>query len=271
MKTKTLFGLSTIFLMALIAALLVVSCSSTASDDDDDSAGDDDDTEDDDDAADDDDSGDDDDDEECPDPTLDISVCDPANGPFSTTIDNDFFPLAVGDQLILEGEDDEGVLIRVEIDVLDETKDVAGVTTRVVTEHEYEDGDLIEVSWNWFAQASDGTVCYFGEDVDIYEDGEVVAHDGAWEAGVDGAQPGIMMPGDPQVGDVGYQEYYEGNAEDMFEITGFGEEITVPAGAFDDTMSVTDYNPLEGCESDDKVYVRGIGLTIDAEVELISY
>ncbi|MDP8221752.1 MAG: hypothetical protein P9L99_00210 [Candidatus Lernaella stagnicola] len=207
---------------------------------------------------------------ECPDPTLDISVCDPVNGAFSTTIDNPWLPLVVGDRFVLEGEDD-GETIRVEIDVLDEVETVAGVETRVVRETEYEDGDLIEVSWNWFAQAADGTVCYFGEDVDIYEDDEVVSHDGAWRAGDNGAQAGILMPGDPQVGDAYYQEYWVGEAEDMGSITGFGGEISTPAGDFTDTMSVTDFNPLEDCESDDKVYVRGIGLVDDAGVKLISY
>lgn len=259
-KLLTLFAMLLIIAMSMWAA----SCTNNSNDDDDD-----DDTSGDDDTGDNDDD-DDDDDTECPEPNLDISVCALDAGPFSLTIDNEFFPLAVGDQLILEG-DDEGVMVRVEIDVLDEIKDIDGVETRVVTEHEYEDDGLIEISWNWFAQAADGTVCYFGEEVDIYEDGEVVSHDGAWEAGVNGAQAGIMMPGDPQIGDAGYQEFYEGNAQDMFEITGFGAEITVPAGTFDDTLSVTDYNPLEGCESDDKVYVAGIGLSVDGAVELISY
>lgn len=209
--------------------------------------------------------------EQCPDPTLEISVCDLEAGPFSLTIDNEFFPVEVGAQMILKGEDDEGVLVRVEIDVLDEIEDVGGVATRVMRETEYEDGELIEISWNWFAQAPDGTVCYFGEDVDIYEDGEVVSHDGAWKVGEDGAQAGIMMPGAPEVEQAFYQEYYECFAEDMAEITEFGETIDVPAGVFDDTMSTTDYNPLERCASDDKVYVRGIGLAIDEDAELISY
>jgi len=215
--------------------------------------------------------GDDDDDAECPEPNLDISVCDPDAGPFSLTIDNEWFPLVAGTQLVLEGVDD-GETIRVEIDVLDETQDVDGVTTRVVTETEYEDGELVEVSFNWFAQAPDGTVCYFGEDVDIYEDGDVVSHDGAWKAGEDGAQAGIIMPGEPEVGQVFYQEYYPGHAMDSSEIAAFGEAIDVPAGLFEDTLTALDYNELEGeCEGERKVYVRGIGLAIDEEAELVSY
>jgi len=105
---------------------------------------------------------------ECPATTLDILVCDPAaGGPFSAdTIDNEFFPLVVGDQYVLEGVVD-GELIHLEITVLDETEVVAGVTTRVVEEAEWADGEIAEISRNFFAQAvPDGTVCYFGEDVD---------------------------------------------------------------------------------------------------------
>jgi len=238
--------------LALLASALIwcIGCDGSSSGDDDD---------------------DDDDEGECPDTNLDIAVCALDAGPFSLTIDNEFFPLVVGAQLVLEGEDD-GETIRVEINVLEETEDVAGVTTRVVTETEYEDGELVEVSWNWFAQAPDGTVCYFGEGVDIYEDGEVISHDGAWRAGEDGALPGIIMPGDPQVGQVFYQEYYEGVAMDSSEIYAFGEEIDVPAGTFDDTLTALDYNELEGeCEGERKVYISGIGLAIDEEAELISY
>jgi len=217
-------------------------------------------------------SGDDDNDDEgeCPDPTLDIAVCDPANGPFSLEIDNEWSPFAVGTHLVLEGTED-GTLIRVEVDVLDETEEVAGVTTRVVTETEFEDDELVEVSWNWFAQAPDGTVCYFGEAVDSYENGELVDSEGEWRAGEDGAQPGIIMPANPQVGDAYFQEYYEGVAEDMGSINGFGEVIDVPAGQFDDTMTVMDFSPLEGCGAEKKVYVRGIGIAIDEVAELISY
>jgi len=212
------------------------------------------------------------DDNTCPEPTLDISGCDPGTVTFtsSTTIDNDFFPLAAGDELVLEGEDD-GETIRVEITVPGDTEEVAGVETLVMIETEYEDGELIEISRNFMAQADDGTVCYFGEDVDIYEDGVVVSHDGQWRAGVDGNLPGIMMPATPQVGDAFYQESAPGIAEDMSSIIAFGETIDVPAGVFNDTLTAEDCNPMEDAETDEKVYVSGIGLAIDDVAELISY
>jgi len=208
---------------------------------------------------------------ECPATTLDIIVCDPAaGGPFSLTIDNEFFPLAIGDLLELEGVDD-GELIHLEIEVLNETEVVDGVTTRVVEEAEWVDGELAEVSRNFFAQSDDGTVCYFGEDVDIYEDGVVVSHEGAWRSGVDGARSGIFMPANPLVGDVYANEFAAGVAEDQAEVIAFGEEIDVPAGFFDDTLTVEECNPLAEAEKDTKVFVRGIGLAIDGPTELVSY
>jgi len=209
--------------------------------------------------------------DECPATTLDIIVCDPAaGGPFSLTIDNEFFPLVVGDLFVLEGVDD-GELIQLEITVLDETEDIAGVTTRVLEEAEWVDGELAEISRNFFAQAPDGTVCYFGEDVDIYEGGVVVSNEGAWRAGVNGALPGIFMPGNPQIGDIYANEYAAGVAEDQAEVIDTDEPISVPAGDFVETLTIEECNPLEDAEKDIKVFVRGIGLAIDGPAELISF
>src|ERR671915_1953503 len=93
--------------------------------------------------------------------SLDISVCDPANEPFSLTIDNEFLPLAVGTVQVLEDS-----VSKVQISVLDQTEMVAGVKTRVVEEREWEDSKLTEVSRNFFVQACDGIVCYYGEEID---------------------------------------------------------------------------------------------------------
>jgi hypothetical protein len=154
--------------------------------------------------------------------------------------------------------------------VPDETEVVAGVTTRILVETEFEDGEIVEVSRNFFAQAPDGSVCYFGEEVDIFEDGEIVSHEGAWRAGEDGNLPGIMMPGDPEIGMIFQQEFAPGIAEDQAEVTAFGETIDVPAGMFSDTLTTEDCNPLDG-STDHKVYVDGIGIAIDEVAELISF
>jgi hypothetical protein len=207
----------------------------------------------------------------CPDTNTGIEVCDPdTGGPFSLVIDNGFFPVVVGSETVLEGEDDEGTLVRVETTVPGDTEVVAGVTTRVLVETEFNDDELAEISRNFYAQAPDGTVCYFGEDVDIYENGEVVSHEGAWHAGEDGNLPGIQMPGDPVPGMIFLQEFAQGVAEDQTEITALGETIDVPAGMFSDTLSAEDCDNLDKSK-DLKVYVDDIGLAIDEFAELISF
>jgi hypothetical protein len=207
----------------------------------------------------------------CPELNTSIEVCDPEAGPFSLVIDNGFFPVVVGSETVLEGVDDEGILVRVEMTVPGDTEMVAGVNTRVLVETEFEDDEIVEQSRNFFAQAPDGTVCYFGEDVDNFEDGELINHDGAWRAGEDGNLPGIIMPAEPEVGMVFQQEAAPGIAEDQAEVIALGEEIDVPAGMFSDTVTMEDCNPLEDDSKDIKVYVDGIGLAIDEFAELISF
>ncbi len=206
----------------------------------------------------------------CPATNVGIEVCDPDAGPFSLVIDNGFFPVVVDSETVLEGEDDEGVVIRVEMTVPGDTEMVAGINTRVLVETEFEDDELVEVSRNFFAQAPDGTVCYFGEEVDNIEDGEVINHDGSWRAGEGENLPGIIMPADPEVGMIFQQEFAPGIAEDQAEVVALGEEIDVPAGIFSDTLTTEDCNPLDGT-MDLKVYVDGIGLAIDEFAELISF
>lgn len=205
---------------------------------------------------------------------LDISVCDPENGPFSLTIDNPYFPLVVGQKSVFDGEED-GVPLHLEITVLDETEDVAGVTTRVVEERELEDDVLVEISRNFFAQAPDGTVCYFGEEVDIYDDTgtTVESHEGAWVA--DGAdnRPGIIMPSEDAIElNVEYdQESAPGVAEDHAKIVAIGESVTVPAGTFDETIHTEETSPLEPGSVSEKSYAKGVGLLEDGDLKLTSY
>jgi hypothetical protein len=202
-----------------------------------------------------------------------IAVCDPEAGPFSLNINNPFFPVVVDSQSMLEGVDDEGATILLIITVLDETEVVADVTTRVLEEMELVDDELIEVSRNFFAQAPDGTVCYFGEEVDIFEDGVIVSHEGAWRADEPGNQPGIIMLANPVVGDIYSQEDAPEVAEDQAEVQALGDPIEVPAGDFEDTLTIEDCNPLEGGAGDTKVYVGtpSIGIAIDADAKLISF
>jgi hypothetical protein len=152
--------------------------------------------------------------------------------------------------------------------VLDAVEVVGGVTTHVVEERERHDGELVEVSRNFFVEASDGTVCYFGEDVDIYEGGAVVSHEGSWRGDAPGNQPGIIMPADPRPGTKYMNENAPGVAEDQAKIVGSGP-VTVPAGTFPDAIRVQDFNPLDG-DRGLKVFARGAGLVIDGQVQLVS-
>jgi hypothetical protein len=196
--------------------------------------------------------------------------CDPRAGGFSLDIDNEFFPLPVGHRVTLEGDEGSAHLV-VRITSLDETETVAGVETRVVEEFESKDGNVVETSRNFFAQAADGTVCYFGEDVDIYDGaGNVTSHSGSWRAGVDANRPGIFMLPSLEVGIAFQQEIAPGIAEDQAQVIAVGERTEVPAGTFEDTATLRDGSPLDG-STGDKVYARGIGLIVDGPARLTRY
>ena len=213
---------------------------------------------------------------------LDPALCDPDSNTFSLTIDNSYFPLPLGQQWVLGGQD-QGETIGLRITVLDETERFSfgsvRVTTRVVEEAEWADTDgdgvidadegLIELSLNYFAQTQDGTVCYFGEEVDIYEGGVVGSHEGAWRADDPGNAPGIFMPAYPEVGMTFQQELAPGVAEDRASIVKAGA-ATVPAGSFGQTITTRDLNPLDGSRST-KIYASGVGLIRDDRLELLSY
>lgn len=198
---------------------------------------------------------------------LDPALCALDRGGFTLNSTNPYYPLGVGSQWFLEGEEDDE-FIEVLITVLDETEEVGGVITRVVEEREWVDGELLEISRNFFAVASDGTVCYFGEDVDIFEDGEV-SHEGAWRADEPGNAPGIIMPADPHPGMKYPNEIAPGIAEDEAKVVGVGP-IEVPAGRFTETIRIEERNPLEG-DRDYKVFAKDVGIIIDGPIALFSY
>lgn len=190
---------------------------------------------------------------------------------FSTTGRNPFFVLEPGFEIVLEGEED-GVEIAAEILVLNSTFEVDGVETRVVVETETEDGELVEISRNYFAICEEtGSVFYFGEHVDDYEDGVVVGHEGEWLAGVDGATAGIIMPGTPLLGSRYFQEIAPGVAMDRAEHVAEGLEVETEAGAFEGCIRVLDSSPLDPGEEDEKVYCPGIGIVIDEDLELVEF
>lgn len=194
------------------------------------------------------------------------------NCTFSTTGYNPYWPLLPGYVLVIEGEeDDDGeiVTIRHRITVTGDTQMIDGVLTRVVEEYETEDEELVEISYNFVAHCREtGDVWYFGEDVEDYEDGEIVGRGGEWRAGVDGAKPGILMPGTPILGARFYEEFAP-NAQDRAEIKSMGDAITVPVGAFVDTLTTEETNALEPGDVAEKVYAAGVGIVRDETLELI--
>ena len=197
---------------------------------------------------------------------LDPALCAIDRGGFTLTSTNAYFPLGVGSRWVYEGME-AGALTRLEITVLDQTEMVGGVTTRVLEERESADGTPVEVSRNFFAEASDGTVCYFGEAVDIFENGQIL-HDGSWRADAPGNRPGIIMPARPRAGMTFQMEFAPGVAEDQGTIKNSGR-IRVPAGSFRETIRVEEFNPLDG-GTGRKVYAKGVGLVIDGPVNLVT-
>ncbi len=183
-----------------------------------------------------------------------------------TTGRNKYFILEPGYQLILEAGGE-----KLQITVLNETKTVDGILTRVVEEREWKDDDVSEVSNNYFS-ICEGTndVFYFGEDVDNYEDGEVVNHDGAWLAGKDN-KAGLIMPGTPKTEMKYYQEIAPGVAMDRAEIISLDEICETPAGTFSNCMKVKEGTALNIFETEYKYYVPGIGLIQDADLVLTKY
>ena len=139
-------------------------------------------------------------------------------------------------------------------------------------------GQLVEVTDDWYAQDRAGNVWYLGEDTAEYENGKVTTRSGSFEAGVDGAQPGIIMPANPRDGLAYRQEYYEGEAEDKAEVLSTDEKVGVPFGYFEGALLTKDLVPLEPKVSEYKLYARDVGPVLTVKTsggsgreELISY
>jgi hypothetical protein len=159
---------------------------------------------------------------------------------------------------------------RLVITVLDETKVVDGVTTRIVEERETKAGQLVEVSRNYFAISTrTHDVFYFGEAGDSYKDGRAVAHEGAWQAGEQGARFGLMMPAEPRVSQKYYQEVAPKIAMDRAEIVGLHVVVKTPAGEFKDCLKVEETTPLEPGAREYKYYAPNVGLVQDGSLKLI--
>lgn len=192
-----------------------------------------------------------------------------APGELVATGSNPWFSLQPGHRLVLEGKDgDEAV--ELVITVLDETRTIDGVQVRVVEERETKDGQLAEVSRNFFAISKiTNAVYYFGEEVDMYRDGEVVSHEGAWQSGQGGARFGLMMPGTPLLGARYHQEVAPGVAMDRAEIVALDGVEDTPLQRYTDVLTIEETTPLEkGVER--KYFARGVGLVRDGPLRLVA-
>ena len=197
---------------------------------------------------------------------------------FSDSGENRYFSLVPGHRIVLQGVEDGGT-VRVQIMVLHTRLriDYTGhdgvrrnVRTRVVEEREWVDDEIVEVSRNFFARCAEtNDVYYFGEDVDIYEDGRIVSHEGAWRAGVDGAQPGLIMPGTFLLGSRYFQEVAPDVALDRAEHVAMGLAVEVPAGAFEDCVEIHETSPLDSGARSVKVYCPEVGLVDDSGARLV--
>jgi hypothetical protein len=183
---------------------------------------------------------------------------------FSAEVDHPLFPLSNLRSMAyagIEGDPDSGERARVRSvsQVLDEPGEVSGVPVTVVEVREFEDGELVEHTLDYYAEDDEGNVRYMGERVDDIEDGKVVAHEGQWLAGKGDAKPGLFMPADPKVGDVFEQERAPGVAEDRSEVVDTDLEVAVPAGRFDGCIKTEDFAPLDN-NREFKFYCAGVGL-----------
>jgi len=196
---------------------------------------------------------------------------DPAQ--FSAEVDNPLVPLTTVRTTTFEGTEDEAH-VRAQSRVLDKPGQVSGVPVTVVDVREFEDGELVEHTRDYYASDETGGVRYMGEAVEDIEGGKVVGHEGQWLAGQGNAKPGIFMPADPKVGDSFEQERTPGVAEDRSKVVAVGLTVTTPAGRFDDCIKTKDFAPLDK-NTEFKYYCAGVGLvreqSPDARLDLVRY
>ncbi|MCF7918303.1 MAG: hypothetical protein K9N06_00135 [Candidatus Cloacimonetes bacterium] len=192
---------------------------------------------------------------------------DPADFISSDYTGNEFMPLVPGTTMIYEGEDEDGLLVRVETFTTSETKLILGITCLVVKDKAYEAGVLIEDTDDWYAQEINGNIWYMGEYSELIDDGEVVSTAGSWEAGVDGALPGLIMLAEPYAGIWYRQEYYENEAEDAAQILSLNKTETIGLGTYENCLQTNEWSLQEPSIIEHKFYTPGIGLIRTIAVE----
>jgi hypothetical protein len=182
---------------------------------------------------------------------------------FTTRIDHPYWPMDPGMRWTYRETDQAGTELKVVVTVSDQTKKIAnGVTARVVRDTVTENGEIIEDTFDWYAQDEQGNVWYMGENTAEFESGKLVTKEGSFQAGVDGAMPGIILPADPRDGMAYRQEYYKGKAEDNGEVLSTDEMVQSPFGQFDNALLTKDTITIEPNVQEYKLYARGVGLVL---------
>jgi hypothetical protein len=180
---------------------------------------------------------------------------------------NAYFNLTPGYRLFYKDGSEADTLT-----VLAETKTIDGVECRIIEDRESKNGALVELTRDYYAiDSATNDVYYFGEDVDVYKNGKVSGHEGSWLSGVKGAKFGLMMPGNPKVGQRFYQEQAPGVGMDRVEILSAAETVTTPAGTFKNCIHVAETSPLERGLKDHKWYAAGVGQVKDGKLPLVRY
>jgi hypothetical protein len=198
---------------------------------------------------------------------------------FTTRITNPWWPMRPGSRWVYRETDPDGSRQKVVVTVTRRTKLIAnGVTARVVHDVVTENGKFVEVTDDWYAQDRRGNIWYLGEATTEYENGRPVSTSGSFEAGVDGAEPGVIMPAHPRPGLRYRQEYYKGQAEDRAKVVSLREQAEVPFGHFRPALMTRDVNPIEPKVLEFKFYARGVGPVLAVSVsggadreELVSF
>jgi hypothetical protein len=181
---------------------------------------------------------------------------DPDN--FVRVVDNPYFPLKPGTRFVYFGEEDGEAEKNVTV-VTHDRKEILGISAIVILDQVFVHGELKEKTFDWYAQDRNGNVWYLGEDTKEFEDGKVVSTEGSWQAGVDGAVAGIIMPAHPQVGQHYQQEFFEGEAEDEARVVAVGLDINVPYGSFHNCLRTQEFTGLEPGVVEAKFYCPNVG------------
>ena len=184
---------------------------------------------------------------------------DPSN--FGSTIDNRWFPLKPGTTFHYRGVAENGRTPQTDVEtVTHQTKQIMGVTSTVVRDTVSQNGQPVERTFDWYAQDREGNVWYMGEDSREMRHGRFVRVGDSWTGGANGAQPGIIMPANPQRGEAYRQEYYPGHALDQARVLGSGGPVTVPNGSYKSTLLTDETAPkLDPGVHEHKYYVAGVG------------